>query len=157
MHVTILQEDYGRYAIVGLFYFRQLFFIKFDLKLHADKSQIRTCDRTEAADYIKLLMIYTSGSPLDKALLDTLPVIIYTYSLVLAADMYMTVIKKNPLDAALEKFYKDKVLLVDGSQEETDLRVSPVAGAIEQDFLGRLPDSDVFLKKMFRQTPAANL
>jgi hypothetical protein len=83
--------------------------------------------------------------------------------------MYMTVIKKDTLDAALEKFYKDKILLVDGSQEETEsfqvrvafpqfsLRVSPVAGAIEQDFLGRLPDSDVFLKEMFRQTPAANL
>jgi Zn-dependent oligopeptidase len=44
----------------------------------------------------------------------------YTYSLVLAADMYVTVIKKDPLDAALEKFYKDKILLVDSSQEETE-------------------------------------
>jgi hypothetical protein len=42
LHVTMLQEDCSRYAIVGLFYFRQLFFVKFDLKLHADKDQIRT-------------------------------------------------------------------------------------------------------------------
>jgi hypothetical protein len=72
MHVTMLQEDCNRYAIVGLFYFRQLFFVKFDLKLHPIKvrsgpvslltERLVPGDRTEAADYIKLLMIYASGS-----------------------------------------------------------------------------------------------
>jgi Zn-dependent oligopeptidase len=41
-------------------------------------------------------------------------------SLVLAVDMY-TVFKKDPLDAALGKVYKDKILLVGGSQDETEL------------------------------------
>jgi hypothetical protein len=75
--------------------------------------------------------------------------------------MYTTVIKKDPLDAALGKLYKDKILLVGGSQEETVsllvhvafpqfiMRVSPVAGVMEQDFLGRPPNSDVFPKEMF--------
>jgi Zn-dependent oligopeptidase len=34
--------------------------------------------------------------------------------------MYTTVIKKDPLDAAVGKLYKDKILLVGGSQEETE-------------------------------------
>jgi hypothetical protein len=37
MHVTVLQEDCSRYAIVGLFYLWQLFFTKFDLKVHVDE------------------------------------------------------------------------------------------------------------------------
>jgi Zn-dependent oligopeptidase len=44
----------------------------------------------------------------------------YTYSLVLAVDMYATVFKKDPLvGAALENICKNKILLVGGSQDET--------------------------------------
>lgn len=50
----------------------------------------------------------------------------YTYSLVFAADMYATVFKKDPLDPALGKLYRDKILLVGGSREETEsLEVRP--------------------------------
>jgi Zn-dependent oligopeptidase len=43
-----------------------------------------------------------------------------TYSLVLAVDMYATVFKKDPLGAALENVYKNKILLVGGSQDEKE-------------------------------------
>jgi hypothetical protein len=81
--------------------------------------------------------------------------------------MYATVFKMDSL--LLGKFYKDKILLVGGNREKTELLkvrvafprfnlgVSPVADAMEQDFLGRLPNSNVFLKEMFGQAPAANL
>jgi Zn-dependent oligopeptidase len=72
----------------------------------------------------------------------------YTYSLVFAADMYATVFKKDPLDPALGKLYRDKILLVGGSREETESL---------EDFLGRPPNSDAFLKEMFGQAPVANL
>jgi hypothetical protein len=68
-----------------------------------------------------------------------------------------------------EVLYKDKILLVGGRREETELLwvcvsfpqfhrgLSPVAYAMEQDFLGRPPNSDTFLTEMFEQAPAANL
>ena len=42
-----------------------------------------------------------------------------TYSLVPALDMYATVFKKNALAAVLGNAYRDKILLVGGSQDET--------------------------------------
>ena len=42
----------------------------------------------------------------------------YTYSLVFAQDMYATVFKKAPLDPALGKRYRDKILLVGGSRND---------------------------------------
>jgi hypothetical protein len=47
-------------------------------------------------------------------------IIRYTYSLVFAADMYATIFKKDPLNPALGKLYRDKILLVGGSRDETD-------------------------------------
>ena len=44
----------------------------------------------------------------------------YTYSLVFAQDMYTTVFKKAPLDPALGKRYRDKILLVGGSRDDMD-------------------------------------
>jgi hypothetical protein len=37
------------------------------------------------------------------------------------------------------------------------VRVSPVADTMEQDFLGWLPNTDMLVKEMFWQAPAANL
>jgi hypothetical protein len=37
------------------------------------------------------------------------------------------------------------------------VRVSPVADAMEQDFLGWPPNADMLVKEMSGQTPAANL
>jgi Zn-dependent oligopeptidase len=39
---------------------------------------------------------------------------------VFAADMYATIFKKDPLDPALGKLYRDKILRVGGSREEFD-------------------------------------
>jgi len=70
------------------------------------------------------------------------------YLLVFAVDVYATVFKKDPLGVALGKLYRDKNSLVGGSREETE----PL-----EDFLGRPANSDVFVKEMFGQAPAANL
>ncbi|KAJ8592066.1 hypothetical protein M405DRAFT_813353 [Rhizopogon salebrosus TDB-379] len=67
--------------------------------------------------------------------------------------MYATVFKKDPLRAALENVYK----LVHVAFLKFDVRVSPVADAMEQDFLGWPPNSDMLVKEMFGQAPAANL
>jgi hypothetical protein len=82
--------------------------------------------------------------------------------------MYETVDKKDPLNAAFGKLYKDEIPLVGGSREETEslqIRVafpqfnpvSPVAYAMEQDALGRPPNSDASVMGMFGKAPAANL
>jgi Zn-dependent oligopeptidase len=44
----------------------------------------------------------------------------YTYSLVFAADMYATVFKKDPLNPALGQRYRERILRVGGSREETE-------------------------------------
>jgi hypothetical protein len=38
-----------------------------------------------------------------------------------------------------------------------NMRMSPVADAMERDFLGRPPNPDMFLKEMFGEVPASNL
>lgn len=120
----------SRYVNVGLFYLRQLFFAKFDIKVHTDQ---------EAADYTALwnsmreeTSLVKGGEPgpgqasfahitggYDAGYYG------YTYSLVFAADMYATVFKADPLDPARGKRYRDAILKVGGSREETDsLKVS---------------------------------
>ena len=83
----------------------------------------------------------------------------YTYSLVFAADMYATVFKKAPLDPKLGKLYRDKILLVGGSRDDTDsLKVCPsgIGVAIDadsylrQDFLGREPNPLAFIDEIER-------
>ncbi|KAG2081065.1 hypothetical protein BD769DRAFT_1784425 [Suillus cothurnatus] len=143
----------SRYINVGLYYLRQLFFAKFDLKVHVDK---------EAADYTKLwndlresISLVKGGKALPGQ--GTFGHIVrgydagyygYTYSLVFAADMYATVFKKDPLNPALGKLYRDKILLLGGSRDETELL---------EDFLGRLPNSNAFLEEIFGKVANANL
>jgi hypothetical protein len=90
----------------------------------------------------------------------------YMYSLVFAADMYATVFKKDPLDPALGQRYRETILRVGGSREETEsLKVrSPIPPTIchmahrpFQDFLGRPPTSEAFLRELFGTVPASNL
>ncbi|KAH7913358.1 hypothetical protein BJ138DRAFT_1002435 [Hygrophoropsis aurantiaca] len=143
----------SRYVNIGLFNLRQVFFAKFDLKIHVDK---------EAADYTKVwndlrqsISLVKGGKVLPGQ--GTFGHIVggydagyygYTYSLVFAADMYATIFKKDPLEPAFGKLYRDKILLVGGSREELDSL---------EDFLGRPPNSDAFLKEMFGTIPASNL
>lgn len=143
----------SRYVNVGLFYLRQLFFAKFDLKVHVDK---------EAADYTKLWNDLRESISLVKGGKaqpgqGTFGHIVggydagyygYTYSLVFAADMYATIFKKDPLNPVLGKLYRDKILLVGGSRDETDSL---------EDFLGRSPNSDAFLEEIFGKVANASL
>ncbi|TFK73564.1 zincin [Pluteus cervinus] len=143
----------SRYVNVGLFYLRQLFFAKFDIKVHTDQ---------EDADYTNLwndlrekISLVKAGKPCPGQ--GTFGHITggydagyygYTYSLVFAADMYATVFKADPLDPVRGKRYRDKILRVGGSREETDSL---------EDFLGRPANSDAFLKELFGTLPAPNL
>ncbi|KAL4065047.1 mitochondrial endopeptidase [Scleroderma citrinum] len=144
----------SRYVNVGLFYLRQLFFAKFDLKVHTDK---------EATDYTMLwnemrenISLVKGGIPqpgqgafghivggYDAGYYG------YTYSLVFAADMYRTVFKEDPLDPGRGKLYRDQILLPGGSRDEM---------VSLEDFLGRPPNSDAFLEELFGSSkPNANL
>ncbi|KAJ7601172.1 hypothetical protein C8J56DRAFT_912335 [Mycena floridula] len=135
----------SRYVNVGLFYLRQIFFAKFDLKVHTDQNE---------ADYTELWSDMRESISLVKSVKrcpgqGTFAHITggydagyygYTYSLVFAADMYATVFKADPLDPARGKLYRDKILKYGGSREEIDSL---------KDFLGRAPDTDAFLKEVF--------
>ncbi|KAF7291588.1 Metallopeptidase MepB [Mycena chlorophos] len=135
----------SRYVNVGLFYLRQVFFAKFDIKVHMDQ---------DAEDYTALwtnlrekISLVKSGKPCpgqgsfghisggyDAGYYG------YTYSLVFASDMYATVFKGDPLSPARGKLYRDKILKFGGSREELDSL---------NDFLGRPPNSDAFMKELF--------
>ncbi|KAF8208884.1 metallopeptidase MepB [Mycena galopus ATCC 62051] len=142
----------SRYVNVGLFYLRQVFFAKFDIKVHTDQ---------ESEDYTLLwnslrekISLVKSGKPCpgqgsfghisggyDAGYYG------YTYSLVFASDMYATVFKGGPLDPARGKLYRDKILKYGGSREELESL---------EDFLGRPPNSDAFLKELFGTAPAVS-
>jgi len=135
----------SRYVNVGLFYLRQLFFAKFDLKVHTDQvSEDYTqlwCSMREKISLVKHDKVcpgqgtfghITGGY--DAGYYG------YTYSLVFAADMYATVFKADPLDPACGKLYREKILQPGGSREELDSLI---------DFLGRKPNSQAFLAELF--------
>ncbi|KAJ7069838.1 metallopeptidase MepB [Mycena amicta] len=135
----------SRYVNVGLFFLRQVFFAKFDIKVHTDQ---------EHEDYTLLwnrlreeISLVKSGkacpgqgsfghiaSGYDAGYYS------YTYSLVFASDMYATVFKGDPLDPARGRLYRDKILKFGGSREELDSLA---------DFLGRPPNSEAFLQELF--------
>ncbi|EKM79421.1 hypothetical protein AGABI1DRAFT_113982 [Agaricus bisporus var. burnettii JB137-S8] len=143
----------SRYVNVGLFYLRQLFFAKYDYKVHTDK---------ESSDYTRLwndlrekisLVKYKVAAPgqgtfghitggYDAGYYG------YTYSLVFASDMYATVFKGDPLDPKHGSHYRQEILLPGGSREELDSLKA---------FLGRPPNSDAFLKELFGDNPTSNL
>ncbi|KAH7913359.1 mitochondrial endopeptidase [Hygrophoropsis aurantiaca] len=140
----------SRYVNIGLFNLFQIFFAKFDLKVHLGK---------DAVDYTKLWNDMKESTGLRKST-KALPgqgafkhlatndysagYYVYRYSLVFAADMYATVFKQDPLDPAMGKWYRDKVLLVGGSRDDLDTL---------EDFLGRPPNSNAFLKEMLGTIP----
>ncbi|KAJ6584908.1 hypothetical protein B0H19DRAFT_926190 [Mycena capillaripes] len=142
----------SRYVNVGLFYLRQVFFAKFDIKVHTDQeSEDYTLLWNSLREQISLVKSekpcpgqgsfgHISGG-YDAGYYG------YTYSLVFATDMYSTIFKGDPLDPARGKLYRDKILKYGGSREELDSL---------EDFLGRPPNSDAFLKELFGTVPAAS-
>ncbi|KAJ7626668.1 metallopeptidase MepB [Mycena polygramma] len=142
----------SRYINAGLSFLRQVFFAKFDIKVHTDQ---------ESEDYTLLwnnlrekISLVQSGKPCpgqgsfghissgyDAGCAN------YTYSLVFATDMYSTVFKGDPLDPARGKLYRDKILKYGGSRDELDSL---------EDFLGRPPNNEAFLKELFGTVPATS-
>jgi len=135
----------SRYVNVGLFYLRQIFFAKFDIKVHTDK---------ESMDYTKLWNDIRTSVSLVEGDADPAPgqgtfahitggydagYYGYTYSLVFAADMYATAFKANPLDPATGAKYRNEILLPGGSREEMDSL---------KKFLGRAPKPDAFTREI---------
>ncbi|KAI9567695.1 hypothetical protein HD554DRAFT_2267097 [Boletus coccyginus] len=136
----------SRYVNVGLYYLRQLFFANFDLSVHNNSLDADT-DYTklwnELRETISLVQgdKYTHGQGAFGHIVGGYDAGYYgyTYSLVFAADMYATVFKKAPLDPKLGKLYRDKILLVGGSQDDMDSL---------KDFLGREPNPKAFIDEI---------
>lgn len=135
----------SRYVNIGLFYLRQLFFAKFDIKVHTDK---KPTDYTKLWNDIRTSVSLVEGGDHPGPGQASFAHIVgsydagyygYTYSLVFAADMYRTVFKKNPLDPKLGQLYRDKILLPGGSRDENESL---------EDFLGRPPDTNAFIDEV---------
>ncbi|KAJ2935191.1 hypothetical protein H1R20_g1938, partial [Candolleomyces eurysporus] len=143
----------SRYVNVGLFYLRQLFFAKFDYKVHTDQEKEDYtnlwCNLREQVSLVKSKR-FSPGQGTFGHITGGYDAGYYgyTYSLVFAADMYRTVFKADPLDPARGKLYRDKILRWGGSREELDSL---------KDFLGREPNSNAFLEEVFGTVPPSHL
>jgi len=140
----------SRYVNIGLFNLRQLFFAKFDLKVHTDQvsedyTQLWNTMR-EKISLVKYDKISPGQGSFDHIVGGyDVAYYGYIYSLVFAADMYATVFKADPLDPARGKLYRDKILLPGASLDEMDTLKA---------FLGRPPNNEAFLEELFG--PVAN-
>ncbi|KAI9465436.1 Metalloprotease [Lactarius psammicola] len=131
----------SRYVNVGLFYLRQVFFARFDLHVHTHKDQQDVTEVwNDMRDHISLFKggKRSAGQGSFAHLVGGDEQILY--SLVFAADMYQTVFKEDPLDATRGDRYRESILRLGGSREELD--------SLEE-FLGRPPNSDAFMKELF--------
>jgi len=144
----------SRYVNVGLYYLRQVFFAKYDIKLHTDLGQLDTTklwnEMRESVSLVKGPEKYQPGQGTFGHLTGGYDAGYYgyTYSLVFAADMYDTVFRKDPLDPASGKLYREQILGPGGSREESL--------SLEK-FLGRKANMDAFLKELFGSASTANL
>ncbi|ELU36497.1 metallopeptidase MepB [Rhizoctonia solani AG-1 IA] len=129
----------SRYVNVGLFYLRQIFFGKFDIKVHTQDTQGAKADHDYSTLWGKLreeTSLVKSGSSATHGQATFAHITggydagyySYAYSLVFAADMYKTVFKGAPLDPARG-----------ASRDEIDSL---------KDFLGREPNSEAFLENL---------
>ncbi|KAJ7599940.1 hypothetical protein C8J56DRAFT_909190 [Mycena floridula] len=134
----------SRYSNVGMFYLLQLFYAKFDFQIHVDPET----DYTEMWNDMRkstALVETVTKCPAHAAFGHItggydVGYYGYTYSLVFATDMYITMFEADPLNPVRGKLYRDKILKPGASLDEID---------ILKDFLGRLPDNDAFLKQVF--------
>ncbi|OSX59824.1 hypothetical protein POSPLADRAFT_1183536 [Postia placenta MAD-698-R-SB12] len=143
----------SRYVNVGMFYLRQVFFAKFDIKVHTEREQT---DYT--ALWNDLRRSITQVNPGRRAAGQGSFGHIaggydagyygYMYSLVFAADMYATVFKADPLDPARGARYSKSILQPGGSRDES---------LSLEEFLGRPPNADAFVREIFGETGSANL
>ncbi|PPQ91638.1 hypothetical protein CVT25_013193 [Psilocybe cyanescens] len=133
----------------GSFYLQQMFYAKYDFKVHYDCDQLETPEaytslwctlrkETLLSDHDKECPGQAAFSHLASGY--DVGYYGYSYSQVFAADMYATIFEEDPLDPARAKLYRDKVLVPGASRDELD---------ILKDFLGRSPNSDAFSRQLF--------
>ncbi|KDR83280.1 hypothetical protein GALMADRAFT_239146 [Galerina marginata CBS 339.88] len=140
----------NRYMNFGLFNLRQVFFAKYDIKVHTEQN-IEDYTHYWCSLRNKILLLeHDKECPGQSAFSHLIGYDAgyygYMYSNVFAADMYATVFKADPLDSVRGKLYRDKVLQPGGSRNALE---------IVQDFLGRPPNSEAFLQQLFGTTPAS--
>ncbi|QRV81064.1 metallopeptidase MepB [Ceratobasidium sp. AG-Ba] len=144
----------SRYVNVGLFYLRQIFFGKFDIKVHTQTEPANTDysklwgELREETSLVKSGAAATHGQGTFAHITGGYDAgyYSYAYSLVFAADMYKTVFKGAPLDPAKGKLYREKILQPGASRDEFDSL---------KDFLGREPNSDAFLENLLGSSKKA--
>ncbi|KAI6024041.1 hypothetical protein BKA83DRAFT_4603416 [Pisolithus microcarpus] len=81
----------------------------------------------------------------------------YTHLLVFAAEMYITVFKRGPLDPIIGQLYRSKILLSGGSQDEMDFLRRPPIDAIRESIVVSLetyfgPEGNLLEMKPDRHT-----
>ncbi|KAJ8581437.1 hypothetical protein M405DRAFT_751798, partial [Rhizopogon salebrosus TDB-379] len=106
-----------RYLNIGLICIRQLFFARFDLKVHVDKAAEYTQLWNDLRESISIVKggDLQPGQGISRHGVSGYDADYYGYSttsLCLPADVYATFFKKDPFEA-------DKNRLVGGSREET--------------------------------------
>ncbi|KZT23430.1 metallopeptidase MepB [Neolentinus lepideus HHB14362 ss-1] len=135
----------SRYVNIGLFDLRQIFFGKFDIKVHTDQ---KPTDYTKLWNDLRESVSLVKGGKYTPGQASFAHITGgydagyygYMYSLVFAADMYATVFKRDPLDPKLGAKYRSEILRPGGSREELDSL---------KEFLGRPPRLDAYTEEIF--------
>jgi len=144
----------SRYVNIGLFSLRQLFFGKYDIKVHTDTTggdvdySKLWCDMRENISLVKTGDKITPGQGSFGHITGGYDAGYYgyLYSQVFSADMYFEIFKPDPMSPASGKRYRDRILLPGGSRDEMDSL---------KDFLGRAPSADAFLKSILGEGHAS--
>ncbi|KDR70652.1 hypothetical protein GALMADRAFT_75898 [Galerina marginata CBS 339.88] len=147
----------NRYMNFGLFNLRQLFFAKYDIKVHIDQNVEDYTHLWCSLRKKMLLLDHDKECPGQSKFCHLINYDAgyygYMYSNVFAADMYATVFKADPFDPVRGKFYRDRVLLPGSSRDELDILQASYFPCL--DFLGRPPNSEAYLKQLFGTVPAS--
>jgi len=136
----------SRYVNVGLFWLRQLYHAKFDMRIHTTKNGENTTQLwNEMRQEISLVVgpeKYAPGQGSFGHMTNDYDAGYYgyLYSLVFAADMYEAIFKSDPLNSKFGHLYREKILQPGSSRDEM---------VSLEDLLGRKPTTDAFLKMLF--------
>jgi len=139
----IQARDHGQ----GLFNLRQLFFGTFDMRVHTMKE--RPKDVSELYEKMREEICLTNGAGTVSPGQTGFAHLIggydagyygYLWSQVFSADMYATIFEKDPMSKVSGKLYRDEVLYPGGSRDATETLKA---------FLGREPNNEAFMRKLF--------
>ncbi|ODV62301.1 metalloendopeptidase [Ascoidea rubescens DSM 1968] len=133
----------------AIFNLRQLHFGLFDMKLHTvESSEVGKLDILHEWNQMREdISMISNGGELTKGYGSFGHLLGgyasgyygYLYSQVFAADIYYSIFKKDPMDPAAGKRYRDIILKRGGSKDEMK---------ILEELLGRKPNSEAFLKEL---------